>query len=794
MKKMHLSFIVVMFILLPLLLFADDTIQIQGNLMDVSGNPLVGANVLVQETMYGSSTDEMGYYNINLPDSEAGREVILEAGYMGYVTQSTKITLVSGTNTRHFQLEVDVLSLRPIVVSAQRREENLQKVPISIAVVDKTEIRNRGSENMHDFMYFVPGLQMATSENALIVDTSIRGVAGNATAAGLEARASYYVDDVYIGRTIAFNQDLLDLERVEILRGPQGTLFGKNTISGAIHLTTRKPHGRWEGTIGVEAGNFNYLNISAIVNAPLINEHLFAKLSGKFMKREGYVKNLYNSTDLNGWDVFNGRFQLRYLHSEALDIILSLDAFRDKRDPRTFVLALDGAGHDAAPGPREVSHNENEFGNRDNYGGALTIDYRSLNKYKLKSITGYRQNTYSSLTDLDGAPLDVMKSKDEEDDYHFTQELRLTSPSIKNFNFVGGLFYFYQKARKKLQIIGGPDFGVADFSVSCDGPVTTNSVAGYFNSNLRINDKIALNAGLRYTYEYKEINFSQKSLPAPKFTIDLDDYRDTYSEGVLSPKIGINYEFNNRLMFYGSIARGYKSGGWNSVFVSSTNYLKFKPEFATSYEIGLKSASINNRLIINAAVFLGKFSDYQVSYWQQTETGVINQVFQNAGKVTSKGIEIDLSTIPLKNLSLIARLAYTDIKYDEFKNGGGEGIDYDGNCVEIAPEFEYSLGIEYRYPIIQLGTFILRGDYVHKDDFFTDPSNEPDFIVPGYDLINGRIGYLSADENWGIYLWGKNLADKLYLLEKHFLPTGDPFGWYAIPRTYGIQVRYSIFK
>jgi iron complex outermembrane receptor protein len=485
---------------------------------------------------------------------------------------------------------------------------------------------------------------------------------------------------------------------------------------------------------------------------------------------------------------------LRYLHSDALDIILSLDALQDKRDPRTYVLVLDGVGHDAAPGPREVSHNEEEYGNRENYGGALTIDYRLLNKYKFKSISAYRQNKYSSLTDMDGAPLDVMKSKDEEDDYHFTQEFRLVSPSFRNFNFVGGMFYFYQKARKNLRVIGGPDFGVPDFSVSGDGPVTTNSVAGYFNSNLRINDKIAFNAGLRYTYEYKEINFSQKSLPAPIFTIDLDDYRDTYSEGVLSPKIGINYEFNNRLMFYGSIARGYKSGGWNSVFVSSTDYLKFKPEFATSYEIGLKSASLNNRLVINAAVFLGKFSDYQVNYWQQTETGVINQVFQNAGKVTSKGIEIDLSTIPLKNLSLIARLAYTDIKYDEFKNGGGEGIDYDGNRVEIAPEFEYSLGIEYRYPIIQLGTFILRGDYVHKDDFFTDPSNEPEYIVPGYDLINGRIGYLSAGENWEIYLWGKNLTDKLYLLEKHFLPTGDLFGWYAIPRTYGIQVRYSIFK
>ena len=180
-------------------------------------------------------------------------------------------------------------------------------------------------------------------------------------ASGVETRANYYLDDIYVGRSVAVNQDLFDLERIEILKGPQGTLFGKNTVSGAINITTNKPVNKREGSLSVDVGNLNYLNSHIILNTPLIENRLFTRFSGKIMRRDGFVTNLFNGKDYNGQNIMNGRFQLRYLPSPNFDITMSLNVLRDRRPQRIIGVELEGPGFDAAPGPREVSHNLDEF-------------------------------------------------------------------------------------------------------------------------------------------------------------------------------------------------------------------------------------------------------------------------------------------------------------------------------------------------------------------------------------------------------------------------------------------------
>ncbi len=267
------------------------------------------------------------------------------------------------------------------------------------------------------------------------------------------------------------------------------------------------------------------------------------------MRRDGYVTNLYNNKDLNGQYILTGRFQIRYLPSPNLDIIISLNALQDRRDNRTIGIALDGSGYEAAPDPREVSHNAEEFENRDIFGGALNMTYQFSNNYSLKSITGFRKIKNWGTLDEDLSPeawvYDLLTFKY----VHFTEEFRLISPVSKHFNFVSGLFYFYQTSDFIFNLKTSSDAPLPNFSLLSEGPVKSNSLAGYCHGNLNITSNLSLFGGLRYTYEYKKVHWDQ--INNLGLYINLDNYSDTYSKGVFSPQIGLRYNPLDQLMIYG---------------------------------------------------------------------------------------------------------------------------------------------------------------------------------------------------------------------------------------------------
>jgi len=794
MKNFLQLFLSTLITLFPLILAGQDEIIIKGKVTDNSGKALIDANVTIADESYGSSSDQNGEYTFILPADFLDREVVLEVQYVGYISQIERIKLVLGANVFDFLMEKDVLSIKPIIVTAQRREENLQNVPTSITALGSKEIQNRGIDRVIDLQNSVPNFFLGDGTFNARSSSSIRGIAGASRASGVEGRANYYIDDVYMGRSIAVNQDLFDLERIEILKGPQGTLFGKNTVSGVINLTTRKPFNGLEGTVSIDAGNFSYLNSTIILNAPLVDNKLFARLSGKIMRRDGYVTNLYNNKDMNGQNIMNGRLQLRYLPAPNIDINLRLDALQDRRDSRTAGVALDGPGYAAAPDPREVSHNLNEYEHRDIFGFALNMDYQFSNNYSLRSITAFRKIKNQGNLDEDLSPEAWAINNYKNDDVHFTQEFRITSFFLKYFNFVTGIFYFYQSSDLIFNVKTSPDSpGLPNYTMLSEGPVKSNSLAGYFHGNFNIMNNLSLFGGLRYTYEYKEINWNQmNNIP---LYVNLENYTDTYSKGVFSPQIGLQYNPLDQLMLYAKTSWGYKSGGWGNFTVWEIEYLKLKPEYSISYEIGVKLTSFNNRLSFNTAVFLSKFDDFQTEVWQVPPPpfdSLFLPVYTNAAKVTSKGFEFELITTPVKNLSLSGSFGYIDAIYDEFIVPSERN--YNGNRLEFAPVTEYSLSVEYRLPVINIGTFFIRGDFIHKDDYYFDASNTEDFLIESYELFDGKIGYESSGGSLGIFLWGKNISDELYMLTRAIFPTPVKYAWYGIPRTFGIQVSYSYFS
>jgi iron complex outermembrane receptor protein len=242
-------------------------------------------------------------------------------------------------------------------------------------------------------------------------------------------------------------------------------------------------------------------------------------------------------------------------------------------------------------------------------------------------------------------------------------------------------------------------------------------------------------------------------------------------------------------MVYAKTGWGYKSGGWGNFTVLKIESLKLKPEYSVSYEAGVKLTAFNNRLNVNTAAFLSKFKEFQTEVWQSAPYGLILPVYTNAAKVTSKGFEMELIANPFKNLSVMAAFGYVDAKYDKFT--ATTEYNYEGHKLELAPETEYNFSVEYRRPVAAIGTFSIRGDFIHKDDYYFDASNTEDFHIAGYELFDGKIGYENSGGSFGIYLWGKNLSDKLYMLTRAMAPLPVRYAWYGMPRTFGIQVMYG---
>ncbi len=470
-----------------------------------TGESLPGANI---ELIGSNLTEKMGA----LSDAE-GRYTILDVPpgaytlkvtFVGYLETTVENVVVSVDESVevNIRLSVSPYELKEIVVTARKRKEDLQKVPISITAIDVSTIEQRGADRIHDLEYAVPNLKFARTQTNGNTQVNIRGIGDYSRNIGHEARAGVYIDGIYAGRSVAVNQDLLDLEGVEVLRGPQGTLFGKNTVSGAISLTTRKPNGLFQGKFSIEAGNFRHIQPKIILNVPLIENKLFAKIAAKKLNRNGFIKNLHNGKDLNGQNTLGGKFQLRYLASEALELNLNIDGLTE-RTSGTFFVAIGSPEVDLAPDPREVNHDADEFFSRDMFSGSLSVDYEFPSGYALKSMSSYSTSDVDNLLDDDYTNQFILAVSRNQQNRHATQEIRLTSPLGQTVDFVTGLYYFYQKAATKLFYNLGPTFAIPNYHGETPGNVKTNSVAGYFHGNVHLTDKVSLTGGLRYTYEKK---------------------------------------------------------------------------------------------------------------------------------------------------------------------------------------------------------------------------------------------------------------------------------------------------
>jgi len=678
------------------------------------------------------------------------------------------------------------VALEEIVVTAQRRTENLQDVPIAITAFSEKMIDRIGGNSLSDLEVATPSLNFGNGGRATRGEVTIRGVGSFSRNPGMDARAGVYVDGVFVGRSAVFDQDLQDITSVEILRGPQGTLFGKNTISGAVNINTRKPGEEFSGEVKFDVGNYDYVRIGGNVNIPLVVDKLYANVSLSKFDRDGFVNNIVLDRRINGVDRGSGRLKLRYLASDKLELNFSYDFLDESQfagNGEAITRDELGAGFSEAPNPRSVSHNLDERESRDFWGTSLTADYSFDSGYTLTSITSYREADWFNRNEEDYSSNDLGLSNFDESNDQFTQELRIASPKTGAFDFVAGLYYVTQDvATSRNALIFGA-------TIATPVEVDAESFAAFVHGNYRFSDKLELTVGARFTREQKDLNYT--IIDELGIFMNLADFRDSYDDNAFTPKIGLNFSLNDDTLLYTTISRGFTSGGFNADFLRTVEQIRFDPEFATNYEIGLKSTLLEGRARLNLAGFVTKFDDYQVFQFTTLADGTTMINLTNAGKVTSQGLEGELMFAPVEGLTLTASATYLDeAKFDEFKDGGGPGVDYDGNDLPFAPTWKTYFAAEYEFPVGNMGDGFVRFDYSYTDKYFSNPNNDAvDHLNPDFEVISGRIGFSAENGRWDVALWGKNLSNETYTRyrERNFF--GIPRGAYGAPRTYGLNVK-----
>jgi len=748
----------------------------------------------------------------------------------------------------------DGFVIEEIVVTAQKRTERLRDVPVSISVFNDNAIDQTGIRELKDVGAYIPNVQISES-NDFRSTVTIRGVGASSRNIGFDSRVGVYVDGVYVGQSPAINQELLNLERVEVLRGPQGTLFGKNTVAGAINLITRKPDDQLHGKLSADFGNLNYRELKGLVNLP-INDRAAASLSVAKTDRDGYVPNITTGSDLNERDVLAYRAQLRIEATDKLQVNASFDGLNSDGkiligDPITDMLALQPEQN--APELGVVAFNFDPNDKRDVYGGLLDLTYDMDNGHTLKSITGYRTTdaVYSNATDY--SPVDIV-SIEYTDDYDvLSQEFQLISPDDNTLTYMFGLYYYRQDAHTNRDVVLGQDFidyfvgplyasgqltpplpappalpndvvsqligfGPPGSKVFNRGKVVTDSYAAYFNGTYRLSERWKLGFGARYSTESKDVNWLLDGRNSGIFMIGstgadpanpsplINDRTDKF----FAPAVSLTFAVNDTTNIYGRYAAGYKSGGFNLDYINAAELaanqgLEFDKETVDSYELGLKGAYLDGRLNLNLAAFIANYDDYQVNQFVDLGGGRTSIRINNAAKVETTGMEAEASWLVTQNFTLQASLGLLDATFDSFPGGGTAGADASGNKLPNAPDMSYAFGGVYYIDMPAWNaTWLLRTDVTHKDEYFTTANNDTEVpynsafpgTIPFGQIdsrteVNARLGLMSDNDTWQVSAWGRNLTDEDSPQDE----LRDFFGTIAklpsMPRTYGVELVWN---
>lgn len=744
-------------------------------------------------------------------------------------------TLLTTTPMFAFSAEESVENdneIEEIVVYARKRAESLQSVPISMSAISEKNIKSIGAKKLTDLTGTIANVQIENGDT-LEPDITIRGISTDTRTIGLESGVGVYIDGVFVSRGGA-NADLAAVAAVEVLRGPQGSLFGKNTIAGAVNIVTKRPGEEFAGSVSVNVGNYGRQDIRGYIEGAL-NETVYARLSVSSLNSDGHYTNDTTGTSVGGDDSTEVRADIDFYPSDDLTARFSFDHRKiNANSVASHLLEAPTAGSEAAQNgllgalglsPDDVildgyhfTHDVDYVLEGENWGGSATIDYNLPDDYTFTSITARRSTLKLQPShDDDNLPLFLLTSEQDDRQLFTSQEFRITSPGGEDLDWLVGVYYDTQDLASTRPIEIGPTLtyfvaGLPEpLSAEVDSDVTTESYALYANLDYDITDDLVLTLGGRYTKEEKTADYrlSGACLSVgvcifPQLDLDLE-----YEDSSFDPSISLSYNVAENITTYLKYASGYKSGGFNvdyiqpgelalpgtnvflpTVYTEAPSQTPFDKEEVTSVEFGLKM-TLDRRTTVNTAIFDMDYTGFQVSRFNGTSFYI-----DNAGEATLRGIEVDVVAQLTPEWRLIGGVGYLKgefDKYDTVDNGSGDDIDLKGNEFAFSPDLTTNIAAEYTTSLGDNGSLFVRLAYTYKSEMFTTPENTEVEQVGSQEYYNARIGWTSSDESLSVALWGKNLKDSSYLVEREVDTTlaGLVYGFKSMPMTYGIELSYD---
>jgi iron complex outermembrane receptor protein len=681
-----------------------------------------------------------------------------------------------------------------VVITAQKRKEKLQDVPIAVTVIGEEALEKSRVRTLMDLSQSVPNFEAAPLPGTPAI--SVRGVGGGGRNIGFDTRVGVYLDGIYMGQAQALSQPLFDIEQIEVLRGPQGHLFGRNTVAGAVNITTRGPTKEFEGSVRAVLGNYGAREAYATVSGPMAKQ-LLGKFSVATESRDGYSTNLFNGQKLDDLKRLTTRGQLAFQATEKL----SFNLYGDYSDTKqNIILGEPTTSFSDRPLPdgplphRQVNFNTTPYIDAQLSGLSLTVDYALGGGNTLTAVSGYRLTKQDRTNDTDYNPQDIFRIRYKDEFKQLSQEVRIASPTTGAVRYVGGVYFLDETAETLRTASTGADAALARLPLNLvgtnAGTVKTTNKALFGSLDVDLLSALTLNLGARYTSEKKDLLYNLNGAAAIGIAT-LVDYRDSRSENKLTPTVGLSFAASKDMTLYGKYSTGFKSGGWNADFVRATQVadgLNFDTETVKSFELGLKGALLGGRMQYELAAFRSKYDNYQTFFFVPLPNGTAILQLKNAAKVDSQGMEASTRVRVTPDLKLGVSLGVLRTTYRSFPNGGGLGVDLSGQKVPDTPEMTASLTLDYSIAAPGLGgKFDLFADYSHRDSTFQGSNLA---ALSSRDLANVRLSYTPDNLKWVASMWARNLTNQDYVIAtgRDFL--GNNFVTRGVPRMFGIEAKY----
>ncbi len=796
------------------------SVFLRGKIRDADDNLLPGASVTIVGTKKGVHANDKGeYFFYNVP---TGR-IRIQASFVGFKTKSIDFYVQTGQNYLNFTLDKANIHLEPISVTAQKREQQILDVPITISALNYHFLQENNITDLEQLSEFVPGLQVrmqGTNRPSFV----IRGLTSDEVSPAAQPRVSTFYNNVPINRSSGAAQNLFDMERIEVLKGPQGTLFGRGAEIGAIHYISKMPTSNFNGYITGGLGDFNKKEVEGALNMPVIKKKLLVRAAGMYDYRDGYINNTFGGK-LNGINSLAGRFSVRFIpkYNKKLDLVVNCQ----KDDtPGVGFMSIGYPNTEGSTDPFDYTasqeQGDNLATNKNIFDVTLTMKHFNNENNYWTSISSYRDISAYSRWDGDGTAAAAIDMSENTGAWQLYQEIRYNYSKKQNRrNGSYGLSYWMEKANQNYwfgtneQDMYHLIFGTGALVDTNGQPVSVSSLPqdttfgsfagmalpenhqeenlnsatnqaleGWYDFNYRLLRKLSVTAGVRLVAErYKLSNHAQiasqdssilgyftRNYPNLLFA-ESDEQKISTTSLAFTYRAGLKYAFNENTNVFISYSKGRRPKVLQ--FTSTGEAQKLEAEKVNSYELGFKT-TVKQRLWIDAGIYYQQYENFQTSAWvAAADSGEFNYIVKDAGKATAYGAESSLKVAILKGLDIFGNYAYIHSRFDSL-NANGETQVYANNTFKLTPEHSFAAGINARVRITDGAFLFATPSYAWKSKIYFEDANTPGLEQAAYGVLNFRGGIELPDQGITIAVYGSNLLEEEYIVSAG--NTGSLFG------------------